>query len=113
MSSILSIHSIELWTHIGVPDAERATPQRILATLHMEVEESAGKSDILKDTVDYESVYKRVKTLAKEERKTLEKCAEDIASTLLKEFSMESVEVTLRKFILPGTAAVSVTISRP
>jgi len=111
--SILSLHSLELWTRIGVPEIERATPQRILVTLHMEVKEGAGKSDALKDTVDYESVYTRMKILAKEERKTLERFAEDIASTLLKEFSLESIEVTLQKFILPGTAAVSVTISRP
>ena len=97
-----------------MPDLERRVPQRILANIHLEgAWGAAGATDALSDTVDYESVYKKVKMLAKGERKTLEKFGEDIAAEILKEKKVQRVTVELRKFVLPGTREVSVSLTRP
>lgn len=114
MSTIISIHSLELWTRIGVPNLERAIPQRILANIRVEGAWGvAGATDDLSDTVDYESVYRKVKMLAQGERKTLEKFGEDITAEILKEKKVQRVTVELRKFILPGTREVSLSLTRP
>ena len=109
----ITITDLELWTHIGVPDAERKLEQRLLVTISMDLEQSAGKSDNIKDSLDYESVANTVSDLARTERKTIEKLAEDIAQTILQDFKPDLVTVTIKKFILPNTKDVSVTITRP
>ncbi len=97
-----------------MPDAERLSPQRLLVHLRLEgAWARAGATDALSDTVDYESVYRRVKMLAKGERKTLERFGEDIAAEILKEKKVQRVTVELRKFILPGTHSVSLSLTRP
>jgi FolB domain-containing protein len=114
LSTLLSIHSLELWTRIGVFKEERRSLQRILVTIRFEgAWARAGTTDEIGDTVDYERVYREIRFLAKEERKTLEKLAEDIAAKVLEEKRIQKVTVELQKFILPGTSAVSITITRP
>ena len=109
MEDTLKIKSLELWTHIGVPDEERAKEQRLLIdlTLHTTI---AG-SDLI--SIDYEKVAEDVRALGKEERQTIEKLATDIADTVVKKHHPESVTVTVTKFPLPAAHHVSVTIIRP
>lgn len=114
VADTLTITSFELWTRIGVPYEERSREQRILLSVQVELANGgAGTSDELKDTMDYEEITQEIRRLAKGERKTLEKLAEDIASAVLQHPHVARVTVTLRKFILPGTKEVSLTIVRP
>jgi len=108
------IEALELSAHIGVPDAERASPQRLTVTLVMEMaNDFRDLDDDIAKTVDYFAVSQRVKALAAARpRKLIETLAEAIATLVLAEFAVAAVEVELRKFILPDTAHVAVRVRR-
>ena len=59
--SQISIVDLEVFYRVGVPDAERAKPQRLLLTVEMESDFSAAaKSDSIADTIDYFAVTQRL-----------------------------------------------------
>lgn len=114
MNDRITIHNLELWTHIGVPDEERTSEQRLLVTIILETDtKPAAEADALEKTIDYDVVAKDVQTLAKTERKTIEKLAEDIATTVVQKYQPTRVHVTVKKYILPNADEVSLTITRP
>jgi dihydroneopterin aldolase len=110
----IEIRELELTAHIGVPDEERAAPQRLTVSLVLEVaRDFRDLGDDLGKTVDYFAVSERVKALATARpRKLIETLAEEIAAQVLEEFAVAAVEVELRKFILPDTAHVAVRLRR-
>ena len=58
------IRDLELDAHIGVPEAERAQPQRLLVTIEMELDLSvAGRTDSESATTDYAAVAQRIRKL--------------------------------------------------
>src|SRR5215213_2958046 len=93
------IEKLELWANIGVPEAERAQPQRLTVTLVLEP--TRGVQDLRDDvarTVDYHTVAKAVQELAHARaRRLLETLTEEIASLLLSRYPLGAVEVHLRK----------------
>lgn len=105
----LKIKDLELWTHIGVPEKERTKEQRLLIDLTLQIK--VTDKDAV--SIDYEQVVEDIRALGKTERKTVEKLAMDIAESVLKKYSPESVTVTVTKFPLPFTKHVSLTITRP
>jgi len=59
--SQISIVDLEIFYRVGVPDAERAQPQRLLLTVEMESDFSpVAKSDGIADTIDYFAVSQRL-----------------------------------------------------
>src|ERR1039458_8311237 len=78
--SQISIVDLEVFYRVGVPDAERAQPQRLLLTVEMEADLSAAaKSDSIADTIDYFAVTQRLlKFGAGREWKLIEKLVGDI-----------------------------------
>lgn len=114
MNDIICIQGLEVQTRIGVPDDERSTAQRVLISVHMHTStKEAGTSDDVSLSIDYDAVAKIITEEAQKERKTLERFAEDIAARILKEFAPTGVNVSIQKFIVPNTQAVSVSIVRP
>jgi len=113
MDTIL-IQNLEVSTHIGVPDIERATEQvlKVSVWLHTDTR-TAAKSDDVNDTIDYANVAERIQELANTKRKTVERFAEDIAGMILNEFVPESVSVSIDKFVLPNAERIAITINRP
>ena len=110
----ISIQSLSVETCIGVTEQERASKQTLKVSLKISCDTSkVAASDAIEDTIDYEQVANAITNLAATERKTIEKFAEDIATEVLENFGAASVDVTVEKFILPNTEAVSVTIHRP
>lgn len=111
---LITIVDLEVRYHVGVPDAERAAPQRLLLTVEMRGDfTAAAAGDDLTKTVDYFAVSRRLLTLGEGRSwKLIEKLAVDIAATVLDEFSPESVSVEVKKFILPETRHVSVKVER-
>jgi dihydroneopterin aldolase len=114
MRDRIVIEELELSAHIGVPDEERALPQRLTVTLTLE---PAPRFDALDDeigrTVDYFEVSRAVQAEARRRpRKLLETLAEELAGVVLRGFAVDAVEVAVRKYILPDTAGVSVQIRR-
>ena len=115
MSDLIRVVDLEVWSRIGVPDEERAQPQRLLVTLEMRVDDfsHAAARDDIRRTVDYFLVAQEIKKFAEEKpRRLLETFAEELAQELLAAFSMKTVRLEIKKFILPNAAYVSVCIER-
>ena len=110
----ISIVDLEVFYRVGVPDAERAKPQRLLLTVEMESDFSAAaKSDGIVDTIDYFAVSQRLLKFGDGQSwKLIEKLAADIADTVLTEFKPNNVTVEVKKFIIPQARHVSVTLMK-
>ena len=107
--------TLEVFAHIGVPDAERSQEQRLLISLEMAVDSfsHAAGTDNLAWTINYADVVQYVKILtARRARKLLETLAEELAADLLKAFAIKKITVEIKKFVLPDTQYVSVKIER-
>jgi len=113
-SSSIIISGLELSSHIGVPDSERLEAQRL--TLNLELvptREMTALGDALENTVDYFALTRRVRLLAAARpRKLIETLAEEICTCVLSEFSVRTVDLELRKYILPDTEYVAIRMQR-
>jgi len=114
MNDQIIISNLELSARIGTSDKERETPQRLTISLALELKRDfAGRADRLENTVDYAQVCARVVShAAHKPRHLIETLAEQIAGMLLAEFPLKSVEIELRKYVLPETEFVAVKIQR-
>ena len=112
--SKISIVDLEVFYRVGVPDAERAQPQRLLLTVEVEIDFSAAaKTDAIADTIDYFAVTQRLLKLGEgREWRLIEKLAADIAELILTEFRPRAVTVEVKKFIIPQTRHVAVSLTR-
>jgi len=112
--SQISIVDLEVFYRVGVPDAERAQPQRLLLTVEMESDFSkAAKSDSIADTIDYFAVTQRLLKFGEGKSwKLIEKLAADIADAILSEFKPQSIAVEVKKFVIPQARHVSVKLTR-
>ena len=112
--SQISIVDLEVFYRVGVPDAERAQPQRLLLTVEMESDFStAAKTDSIADTIDYFAVTQRLLKFGEGKSwKLIEKLAADIADAILSEFKPQSVTVEVKKFVIPQARHVSVSFTK-
>jgi dihydroneopterin aldolase len=112
--SQISIVDIEVFYRVGVPDAERAQPQRLLLTVEMESGFSkAAKTDSIADTIDYFAVSQLLLKFGEGKSwKLVEKLAADIADAVLSEFKPQSVIVEVKKFPIPQARHVSVVVTK-
>lgn len=110
----ISIADLEVHYCVGVPDEERARPQRLLLTVEMESDFSkAAKSDSIADTIDYYAVSQRLLKFGDGKNwKLIEKLANDICEMILSEFRPQSVSVEVKKFVIPQARYVSVAVTR-
>ncbi|HAM71076.1 MAG TPA: dihydroneopterin aldolase [Verrucomicrobiales bacterium] len=111
----ITIADLEVFYRVGVPDAERSSPQRLLITVEMFRDlQAAASSDDLASTTDYFAVVQRLKGLGQgTEWRLIETLARDIAALVREEFGVPAVTVEVKKFILPETRHVSVSVSSP
>ena len=115
MSDLIRIVDLKVFTHIGVPEAERRAPQRLLISLEMSVDSfpQAAGTDDLERTVNYADVVQRIKSLTTRlPRKLLETLAEEMAYDLLTAFPIQKLTLEIKKFMLPDASYVSVKIER-
>jgi FolB domain-containing protein len=110
----IQICDLEVFYRIGVPDEERAKPQRLLITIEMGSDMAAcAASDDLSQTIDYYAVCQRLLRFGDDRTwKLLETLASEIAAMILREFRAASVTIEIKKFIIPQTRFVSVNLSR-
>ena len=110
----ISIIDLEVAYRVGVPDEERATPQRLLLTIEMDFDFSrAAQTDSIADTIDYFAVSQRLLKFGDGQSwKLIEKLAADLASLVLSEFKPESVSVEVKKFVIPQASHVLVKVER-
>ncbi len=110
----IDIRGLQVATCIGVPATERERWQ----TLELDVTLTPSTpfdevADDLKHTVDYEAVCLALRDwAASNERQLLESLGEDLAQQLLRTYELCEVEISIRKFIIPGTASVGVHLNR-
>lgn len=110
----IRIEALELMARVGVPDLERAEPQRL--TVSMTLQPGRAFDDLgddLAQTIDYAEVCQDLsRFVAGREDKLIETLAHDMAEHLLKRFRLARVELELRKFVLPETRHVAVRVAR-
>jgi dihydroneopterin aldolase len=114
MNSKITIVDLEVFYRVGVPEAERVKPQRLLLTLEMDCDFSKpAKSDGIADTIDYFAVSQRLLKFGEGRSwKLIEKLAADIADMVLSEFKPEGVTVEVKKIPIPQARHVSVTVTK-
>lgn len=110
----IAIEGLECSVRVGVPEAERVHPQRILLDLELGMDlTDAGRTDRLEHTVDYAAVCAEVKRLAESRPfRMVEAIAESVAELVLEKFLPAEVRVRVRKFSVPGAGSVGVEILR-
>jgi 7,8-dihydroneopterin aldolase/epimerase/oxygenase len=112
--SRISIVDLEVFYRVGVPDEERAKPQRLLLTIEMEFDSAkAAKTDSIADVIDYFVVARRLLKFGEGRSwKLIEKLAADLCDMILSEFKPQSVFVEVKKFPIPQARHVSVILTR-
>lgn len=110
----ITINELEVFFRIGVPDEERARPQRLLLTVELALDtRAAAAGDDLNRTVDYFQLHQELQSLGHDrEWKLIETLAEQIAGLALARPLVQRVRVEVQKFILPGARSVAVEVTR-
>lgn len=110
----IHISQLELMAHIGVPDQERANPQRLTISLTLwPTHDGTDFHDDINRTVNYAAVCAETKRFVGMRRdKLIETLANALALHLLELFEIRQITIELRKFILPEVEFVSVTVTR-
>ena len=112
--SKISIVELGVLYRVGVPDEERAKPQRLLLTIEMESDFfAAAQTDSIADTVDYFAVSQRLLLFGEGRSwRLIEKLADDICEMILSEFKSENVTVEVKKFPVQQARHVSVSLTK-
>jgi dihydroneopterin aldolase len=113
-SDWIHIERLELSTRIGVPETERATPQRLTVNITFSLCHDAGDlGDHIDKTVNYSAVAEEAKNFVRDQSVNLiETLADRLAMHLLKHFRMQKITIELRKFPSEDAKYVSVTLTR-
>jgi FolB domain-containing protein len=115
MKDVITLADLEVSCHVGVPDEERARPQRLLLTVAMEHDFSrAVAADDVRHTVNYFDVSRRLLALGQGRSwRLIETLAADVARLVVDEFGAARATVEVKKFILPEARHVSVRTTYP
>jgi FolB domain-containing protein len=110
----IHIEQLEVQAHIGVPEDERASAQRLTFNLTLwPLRPLRDMGDDIQCAVNYADVCVKTKMFAESRRdKLIETMADALALHLLEAFELRRVTVELRKYILPEVQFVSVTMTR-
>ena len=110
----IHIEQLEISARIGVPEQERATPQRLTVSISFwPYQQTRDLADKIDETVNYSAVAAETKRFAHDQSVNLiETLADRLATHLLKTFPIQKVVVELRKFALEDAKYVSATVTR-
>ena len=110
----IHIEQLEISARIGVPEDERATPQRLAVSISFWLhQEASGLADKIENTVNYSAVANEARNFLRDQSVNLiETLADRLAMHLLKTFPMQKVTIELRKFPLADAKYVSATVTR-
>jgi dihydroneopterin aldolase len=113
-SDEIHIEQLEASSRIGVPEEERANPQRLTVSISFwSYQQTSDLADHIERTVNYSAVAEETKNFVRDQSVNLiETLAERLASHLLKSFPIRKVTIELRKFALQDAKYVSVTVTR-
>ena len=110
----IHIEQLDVFTRVGVPEEERAKPQRLTVSISFwPYQQTRDLADNIEGTVNYSAVAEETKNFLRDQSlKLIETLAEVLASHLLKSFPIQKVTIELRKFALQDAKYVSVTVTR-
>ncbi|MBS0418727.1 MAG: dihydroneopterin aldolase [Proteobacteria bacterium] len=114
-SDIIFLRGLEVECIIGFIDWERRVKQTVVIDLELPVDcQNASIRDEVEDTLDYKKVAKRVIAFVESsEFKLVETMANRLALTLLEEFAIEWVRLSINKpGAIRGSRDVGVAIER-
>jgi FolB domain-containing protein len=112
--SQIRIVDLEVFYCVGVPEEERAKPQRLLISVTLRHDFSAAaSSDRLSHTIDYFSISQfLLKHGEGRSWRLIEKLAVNLADHIMAHYKPSAVEIEVKKFVIPQAAFVSVIYSR-
>ena len=110
----IHIEQLELSARIGVPEEERAAPQRLTVSISFWPYHAADDlADKIENAINYSSVVEETKNFVRDQSVNLiETLADRLAMHLLKHFRMQKITIELRKFPFEDANYVSVTVTR-
>jgi FolB domain-containing protein len=110
----IHIEQLDVFTRIGVPEEERASPQKLVVSISIWPYQQPGDLvDHIERAVDYSAVAEETKNFVRGQSvRLIETLADKLASHLLKNFPIQKLTIELRKFALQDAKYVSVTVSR-
>ena len=110
----IHIEQLDVYTRVGVPEEERAKPQRLTVNISLwPYQQTSDLADHIGRTVNYSAVADETKNFLRDQSlKLIETLAERLANHLLKNFPIQKVTIELRKFVLQDVKYVSVTVTR-
>ena len=114
MNDFIHIDQLEVFAHIGVPDDERASAQRLILNITFwPAHQALELRDEIGRTIDYAAVCAETKDFVQgRSDRLIETLADALATRLLEVFEIQKITIELRKFILPEVEFVSVTVTR-
>jgi len=110
----IHVEQLEIFARVGVPEKERATPQRLTVSITLWPKQDTGDlGDQIGRTVNYSAVAEEAKSFARDQSVNLiETLADGLAMHLLGKFAIQGIRVELQKFVLPDAKYASVTVTR-
>jgi 7,8-dihydroneopterin aldolase/epimerase/oxygenase len=110
----IHIEQLEILARVGVPEAERASPQRLTVSVSLWPYQRTGDmADNIHKAVNYSAVAEETKNfVCRQSLNLIETLADQLAVHLLKTFPIQKVVVELRKFALEDAKYVSATVTR-
>jgi len=113
-SDRIHIEELEISARIGVPEDERATPQRLTISISFwPYRQTRDLADKIDKSVNYSAVAEETKKFVGEQPVNLiETLADRLATHLIKAFPIQKITVELRKFPLRDAKYVSATVTR-
>ena len=110
----IHIEQLEIFARVGVPEKERATPQRLTVSITLwPKQDMRDLADQINRTVNYSAVADGTKHFVlKQSFNLIETLADRLATHLLGNFAVQKIRVELRKFVLQDAKYVSVAVTR-
>src|SRR6266481_8628246 len=113
-SDEIHIEQLEVSARIGVPEQERASPQRLIVSISFwPYQQTRDVADKIDQTVNYSAVAEETKSFVRDQSLNLiETLADRLAMHLLKTFPIQKVTIEVRKFPLSDAEYVSASVIR-
>ena len=110
VADTIHVNGLEFTCHIGVPEEERAVPQKLVANICITPQTTfADMGEELERTINYDALSRHLVALAQAEPTVLlETLCHRMATACVQDFGAATATVELHKFILPFTSSVSV-----
>src|SRR6266481_8085452 len=112
-SDEIHIEQLEVSARIGVPEHERASPQRLSVSISFwPYQQTRDVADKIDQTVNYSAVAEETKSFVRDQSLNLiETLADRLATHLLKTFRLQKVAVEVRKFFFECAKYVSAPVT--